>query len=280
MIGLDTLLQKAQDLEPLPASATRLASLVCRTNVEMSDIVQVVALDQALTARLLRVANSAASAARMPVRTVRDAVVRLGNATVLAVAVAGASRRNLKLAVPEYGLSEDQLWRHSVAAALASECLLPECHVVIPAETFTAALLHDFGKLVLARFLTPQLLSQLGRARVERGLPLQDAERDVLGIDHARLGGLIAQRWGLPERIGRGIQHHHIPDAAAGPVCDMVALANQAAKSVKDAPVPGESLGEDVTPSRERLGISEDAYAKALERIAARFAETLAAFSD
>lgn len=234
--------------------------------------------DQALTARLLRVANSATSGTRVPINTVKDAIVRLGSATVLALAVAGAVRGRMKAAVPAYGLQEDQLWPHSVASALAVDRLTPLCKKPIPAEAFTAALLHDLGKLVLARFLATETVELLSRAESEGRQSRERAETELLEVHHAELGFLIAQRWGLPERIGRGIQYHHTPDAGGDVICDIVAVANLAAKTIKEAPMPPEPMPEVHRAARERLGLDENAWAQACERLAFRFSEVLIQF--
>ena len=127
----------------------------------LESISEVVSLDQALAGRALRAANSAASAASSPITTVRDAVVRLGRSTMLTLALGTQVRRNLQQAVPEFGLAANVLWRHSVATALVAESLATACTVRIPPESYAASLLHDIGKLVLARFLNPDLLCVL-----------------------------------------------------------------------------------------------------------------------
>ncbi len=224
-VDLESLIQQAQDLAPLPASAARLASLVSQPDVPLKAVVDVVALDPALTARLLRVSNSAAGGVRMPVKSARDAVVRLGNATVLALAVAGAVRRQLALKVPEFGLSEDQLWRHSVGTALAVERIAAARGVQPPPEAFTAGLLHDLGKLVIARFVPKEDLGRIAHEH-EAGRSYFEAERAVLATDHAELGARLATKWGLPESIAHAIRYHHTPDlpeAEGDPVADSVA---------------------------------------------------------
>src|SRR4051812_3449602 len=181
----------ASRLEPLPTSSTRLAALVCEGTPELGQVVEIVQFDEALTASLLRSANSSWSSSRSEIKTVRDAVIRLGASPVLALTLGMNVRRHLGDAVPEYGLGEGELWRHSVAASLGAELLAPRASERPPPETATAALLHDVGKLVMARFLDPSLLGALAEQQAA-GVTRLDAEAAVLGIDHAELGGLIA----------------------------------------------------------------------------------------
>lgn len=231
MIELDQLTTAAEALEPLPLSVTRLAALVCRQAPEIDEVVDVIRFDQALTASVLATANSSWSASRTRVTTVRDAVIRLGTGPVLSVALGSTVRTRLGRAVPEYGLDEGELWEHSVAASLAGELLTRRATNRPPTETATAALLHDVGKLVMARFLDSELLRVLHLA-AEEGVTRRKAEFDVLGVDHAELGGLIAQTWRLPGSLVRGIGYHHDPLLGGDLICYAVHLADVVAKIV------------------------------------------------
>ncbi len=150
MLDLHQLIAKAYDLDPIPMSGTKLANLVADPESSLESIAQIVSLDQALTARTLRAANSAASAARSQITTVKDAVVRLGRSTILTLGFGAKVRQQLQQPLPEFGLAENVLWRHSVAAALAVESMGVLGKVPIPPESYAAALLHDIGKGVEA----------------------------------------------------------------------------------------------------------------------------------
>ena len=242
MIDLDELARAAARLDPLPTSSTRLAALVCEGAPELSQVVEIVEYDEALTASLLQSANSSWSASRTEITTVRDAVIRLGASPVLALTLGMGARRHFETMLPQYGLSEGELWRHSVAASLAAELVTQRAPHRPPPEAATAALLHDIGKLVLSRFLDRTLLDQLDEAQ-ERGSTRLQAEIDVLGIDHAELGGLIARSWALPESLVRGIREHGRPRAGRDPLVNTVCLADMLAVSagagVDDNPDPG-----------------------------------------
>jgi HD-like signal output (HDOD) protein len=232
VIDLQALTRSANTLEALPASVTRLASIAAKDSWNVREVEEVVSLDQALSFRLLRMANSAASASLMPIVTIRDAVVRLGIGSLLSLATATSVQKQLNAAILEYGLSEGELWRHSVAAALAAESAPAFCDVELPPETFAAALLHDIGKLVLSRALAPDILRLLASAREEGHLSSLKAESEILGVHHGELGGLIAQHWSLPDRLVKGIIHHHTPDEAGDLVADVTYIANLAARHV------------------------------------------------
>jgi putative nucleotidyltransferase with HDIG domain len=253
MVNLDELTYQARELQPLPASAVRLAELVASWETGLGDICEVIAYDQALTLSLLRAANSAASGIGTAVTQVHEAVFRLGAARALALAMGANARGLLKQNACAYGLSEGALWRHSVASAAAAETLSDFALAALPAETFTAALLHDVGKLVMSRFLSPHDLEMIHRAQTDGGLDPLAAESQVLGVHHGELGGIIAQHWKLPERIVKGVTYHHTPADGNDLICDAVYSANLVAKSIEGSPPPSKLNAEALA----RLGLSE-----------------------
>ena len=233
LIDLNALVAQASEMTALPQSTVRLSALVGAKQDNVAEVVDVVTFDPGLTFKLIRAANSAMSGSSQPITNVRDAVVRLGTGQVFSLAVANSVRSHMQRNVPEYGLSDGEFWRHSVAAAVAAEVAQPFCGVVIPMESFTAALLHDIGKMVMARFLSQEVLDLLQQARLEGGLSPLEAEKKVLNVHHGELGGIIAQHWQFPERIVKGIIYHHNPEDGEDLICDVVYIANLAAKKIE-----------------------------------------------
>jgi HD-like signal output (HDOD) protein len=276
VIDLDEIGRAAARLEPLPASATRLAALVCEGAPELGQVVEIVEFDEALTASLLQCANSSWSASRTEITTVRDAVIRLGASPVLALTLGMRVRNHLGDALPKYGLSEGELWRHSVAASLAAELVTQRAAHRPPPESATAALLHDLGKLVMERFLDRGLLDQLGEAQ-ERGAGRLEAELAVLGIDHAELGGLIARSWSLPESLVRGIRRHGRPRPGDDPIVHTVFLSDTLAKAV------GAGRDDNADPpalarAMQELGLGAPDVDEIRSLVEQRFAEVEARF--
>lgn len=232
-VDSEAVIAEAKSLPPMPPSAVRLASLISSHQYEVREVAEIAAFDPMLTLRLIRAANSAFQAGKVPVATVKDAVLRLGSAQTLALAVAGHARPLLQRALAEYGLEEGRLWSHSLAAAVAVECMTPHCRVSIPPEAFTAALLHDIGKVVMARFLERWILDLIKRAQVEGGLGPLEAETQVLDLHHGEIGGILAQHWKMPEGIVKGIIYHHTPEEGNDLVCHVVFAANHLAKATE-----------------------------------------------
>jgi len=273
MIDLAHLIEQANDLAPLPASTVRLAELASNPECHLNDVVELIAFDQALTAKLLRAANSAAYAQAAPVANVQEAVSRMGTAHVLSLAVAAGARPLLQARVPAYGLDEGRLWRHSVAAAVAAETASRLCPVVVPPETFTAALLHDIGKLMMGRFLTAEILGYIRRAQEVDHLSQLEAETLLLNVHHGELGGLIAQHWKLPPRVVLGITHHHHPEQGLDVICDLTYLANQVAKHI-EAGLDGQPCVLSFDPGvAERLGMTVQTLENFYPIAATRYAQ-------
>lgn len=278
MIDLTAVTRSANDLEPLPTSIARLAAIAAEENWNLRDVEETVSLDQALSLRLLRAANSAASAARMPIATIRDAVVRVGLGSLLSMATATSVQSRMTKAVPEYGLIEGELWRHSVASALAAEAAQAYCEIQLPAETYAAALLHDIGKLVLARFLDPDVLRVLALAREEGHLSSLRAETELLTVHHGELGGLIAQNWHLPPRLVTGIIHHHTPELAHDIIADVVHVANTATKYVEAGRWADESDRQVQPGSLARLKLTQKGFEGLCRQVGKRLEQVLAQY--
>lgn len=278
MLDLHQLIAKAYDLDPIPMSGTKLANLVADPESSLESITQVVSLDQALAARVLRAANSAASAARSQITTVKDAVVRLGRSTIVTLGFGVKVRQQLQQPLPEFGLAENVLWRHSVAAALAVESIGVLSKSPIPPESYAAALLHDIGKLVLARFLDPETLTYLHRAQEEGRCNSLQAEMEILEVNHAELGGMIARHWGLPNSLALGIQYHHSPSDDLPPVCHVVCVADELAKAVVPESLIPQPYPENHEASFAALSIDGPLKKKICEAVTTRFAKVLDMF--
>lgn len=233
------LLSSAETIDALPITVGRLASLISAGNADIFEIVEVVSLDQALTATLLRRANSASVRGRVEIRTVRDAAVRLGASALLSMAMAASVSFKMNRALPAYGLAEGQLWKQSVAASLTADVVRRRARADVPMEASTAALLHDFGKVVLSSHFGPQVLEMLSRAAQADGMSLLRAEQVVFGVTHSEIGGLVAAHWKLPHSIVDAIVRHHDASADLSPVSATVSLAHAMVPDVlaaKDAP--------------------------------------------
>lgn len=275
MLDHQRLVRAAESLDAVPVSVSRLVGVISRDHWGFSEVEEIIAHDQALTGRLLKVANSAASAPVVPIGTVRDAVVRVGIGPVVSFAVASCLGPSFARALPEYGLSEGDLWNHSVAASLGAEVVGALAPITVPPEAVTAALLHDVGKLVLARFLTPELITGIAEARADGERSEMQAEIDVLGVHHGQLGGMICRHWNLPERVAAAVEFHHAPDKVTDVVCDAVHLANVATRMIDVPPGAAADTSPPSTGALQRLGLNDQALERICKHVSRRLDEVV-----
>jgi putative nucleotidyltransferase with HDIG domain len=277
VIDLDEFTLAASRLEPMPASIVQLASMVATEHPELARIVEIVQYDQVLTATLLRAANSSWSASRTEITTVRDAVVRLGSGPVLSLALSVTVRGELSKPIPEYGLGANDLWSHSIAASLATEVMTRFTSVRLPAETPTAALLHDIGKLILARFLDAELMREITDAE-EHGATRVEAEVEAIRVDHAEVGALVAQAWELPDSLVQGVRLHHAPERTGLPIALGVHLADSIAKSIGVGD-DDNAMPDTTHHAMVELGMTPDGFDEVCRLVSERFEEMVGRYT-
>ena len=211
-ITTDRLLELAPEAIPLPQTTVRIVQLTNQPDSSMTELAQVLEQDQALSARVLRVANSAYFGLPRQVTSIRDAVVLLGQSTLRSLVFTASVVGVLGREVAGYGLGKGALWQHSVAAARAARHLSERVGLDSD-EAYVAGLLHDIGKIVLDQYMQDEFARALDLT-TDDGIPFDQAERSVFGVDHAEIGGVLAERWELPARLVDAIRHHHRPSAA------------------------------------------------------------------
>ena len=210
----------------MPGAAVRLLALVDDPDVSVDRIEGILRYDPGLTANLLKLANSAYFGIPSKVGSVRQAVILLGLKRMIQMVITSCMSAIMGKAVPGYDLSPGELWRHSIAVSVAAECLVKELNMDAGEEIFTAALLHDVGKLILGDFVDEDY-HKIEKA-LNQGLSFEVAENIVLGIDHADVGAQILSKWSIPDAIINAVRWHHSPEATKRPdtMLDIVHVAN------------------------------------------------------
>jgi putative nucleotidyltransferase with HDIG domain len=199
-----------RDLPALPAAVLELLRLVRRDDIETGTLAAKISLDPALTAKTLRLANSSFYGVPRHVTSVSDATLVLGLRTVRTLVTTAVLAGSFEPPACE-GFDFPGFWQHAVSAAVSAKLIATA--VGADGDTaFTAALLHDVGQLVLATGFSARF-AQVLALRSASEIELVDAEQALLGIDHATLGALLAERWHFPREIVEAIGHHHAPPA-------------------------------------------------------------------
>lgn len=196
----------------LPMVYYEFSSAVSNLDISFEEIGKVIGQDPGLTAKLLKIVNSAYFGFDTPVETISHAINIIGidqlNDMVLSTVVMNQFKN-----VPSEALEMDSFWKHSIACAIASKVLAIEMGVENPERIFVAALMHDIGRLIIcnkASFETLKIFFMMKNQNIE----LCAAEREVLGFDHAELGGRMLEEWNLPEFHQEILKYHHNPSLA------------------------------------------------------------------
>jgi putative nucleotidyltransferase with HDIG domain len=205
-LDLTSLVRRVNELAPLPAVAMRVLQLVNDDSASADELASAVSVDQALTATLLRVANSAYIAAGREITTVRDAAVLLGVDEVRKIVLTASMMRRFGAAAGP--LDPATFWGHSVAVAIVADVMARHTGLAKPDEAYTAGILHDIGKLVMNQYAPDQLTAAISRS-VSHGVPIERAEIDVFGFSHSELGSRLAAVWRLPDNLVDAIAAHH-----------------------------------------------------------------------
>jgi putative nucleotidyltransferase with HDIG domain len=223
----EQIVSKITSFPTLPVMANRLLHALNDPELASADIAKVIQYDPALTANVLKAANSAFLGFRNPVNSISEAAFRLGTKWIFQIAISSLIYSNLKKPIPGYDLDEEKLWKHSLAVALMSEALCALLRVRDSGSIYTGALLHDIGKAVIGEFVSAHF-DEVQSLIDSRKITFEKAEEEVMGIDHAELGALIAENWRFPALIIDCIRWHHSPDSAPNitPAIDIVHIAD------------------------------------------------------
>lgn len=210
---LNAILEHAQQLHPLPASVHRLLHILDQADTTVGEVAKLFAVDQALTAQILQAANAVTLGYNTTCSSVQEAVMRLGFSRIRAVVLSSIAKNALSQQLKGYKLGAGALWEHSVATAQYARQISKVVHYHDPEEAYVAGLLHDVGKLMLDQYVLEDY-HKIVQMMKENNISVWQAEEIMFGIDHARLGGMVAKKWGLPSILIEAIQHHHLPSFA------------------------------------------------------------------
>ena len=220
------IISKMKSFPSMSGVAAKVLNLLDDPDAGADQVEQLLKQDPSLTANLLKLTNSAYFGIPSKVGSVRHAIAMLGwkrlSKLVMAACVSAITDRQ----IPGYDLPPGVLWQHSVAVSVTAEGLMRELKVAESDEIFTAALLHDLGKLILGGFVEKEL-DEIQKVTA-RGIPFQMAEQEVLGTDHAEIGALMLESWSFPPSLVAAVRWHHDPDSApeTSAMTDIVHVAN------------------------------------------------------
>lgn len=256
---------RIKDLPTLPSVLGKILATAADPDSSALDLGQHIAADQSLSATLLKLVNSAYYGFYRQISSVTQAIVMLGFLEVRNLTLTATAFRTLSQSSSDY--DRTQLWRHSLATAMAAE-RLAKLAKIEKEGTFEAGLLHDFGKVALD-MLYPAEFREAAKTAHARHIYMFEAEQEVFGMDHAAIGGLLGEHWNLPEAVVEAVRLHHTPEQAeaAPKLTHLVNIANYVTYEAALGELSNGRNPEMPEASLEAAGVTVNQVAAAIEEL-------------
>jgi HD-like signal output (HDOD) protein len=266
------------DLPPLPHVAAKALVLIDDPDVNAIKLTNLLGQDTALTARVLKIANSAMFARQREITTINQAVMLIGFKALKGIIVAATMRQLNRKPSP----TEKMVWENSTCTAIAAQLLAKSLKKSYADELFVLGLLHDLGKLVLLLQIPDKYLGVFSAVR--SGKLFVDAEQQELGCTHALVGALVAKKWNFSEEACQIILHHHDPVTSSlepllAEKISLIQTADALAHSLGYGHPDGyPDLKEQALASANALGLPEEELESLIETIATTYESSSSVF--
>lgn len=236
------------DIATLPEVTIKIIEIVEDSKSTARDLHDVIKNDPALSVKVLKVVNSAFYGLPGQVASVDRAIILLGLSAVKNIAIAASIARLFKGKRISDHFSAADLWRHSVAVAVAARTL-GKCspHPVLQDELFVAGLIHDIGMLVERQAFPDEFSEVIDRCVTGEG-DFLECEREVIGADHQAFGVGLTTKWKFPRHLRAAVGFHHSPDAVSDELKNMAALIH-----IADVLVCQEKIGFYITAMHQDI---------------------------
>jgi putative nucleotidyltransferase with HDIG domain len=207
---LKNILEKNPSLPPIPEVLIKAKKLMETPGYSSKELSRIISLDQAIAARVLKLANSAYFNFNPPIPTIEEACILLGEKNLMSVIMVAQMSKMLDKELKGYNISKNNLFYHSIATAVAAELIAFEKMPLFDLDAFASGLLHDCGKLVLNDYVN-QRKDEFVNLVIKKKLSCFKAEEKMFGISHAQIGFKLLESWHLPEIQTHAIGFHHNP---------------------------------------------------------------------
>jgi len=225
MIDIKEIVKKIEFLPPIPALLHKVMRLLSQPNVQVDKIVEMVQYDLSLSANILKMCKSPFYSRGGEINSLQQAIVHIGFNELQKMVMIIASKQIMNKYYPGYEDRKGELWRHSMATAVIAEKLQPYAPEM-ESDLFTAALLHDVGKMILSEYVGSEYAKIRAMVR-EKNMTFHEAESAALGTTHAETGAMILEKWGFHESMVNAVRFHHRADLAPDdPLIHFVALSD------------------------------------------------------
>lgn len=213
-VALDSAKELLADIEKiptLPAVPMKILGLVDDPNSSVKELQRFISMDQSLTARILKISNSAYYGFSRQISTVSQAVVILGFSAVKSLALSASVVHIFKPDAGKFNLFE--FWKHSIFTGGIANVIANKIRYPLPEECLAAGIIHGMGKLIMDQYLHDRFMRAIAMAEKDNR-DLLECEREVMKMDHCQLGALLAERWKLPPQLVESIRYYNNPAGA------------------------------------------------------------------
>jgi HD-like signal output (HDOD) protein len=220
------IVKRVDDLPPMPKVLFKAREIMADPNSSFKEIARVIETDQAIAARVLKVANSAYYGLSGMVSSIHQASVVLGYKTLEELITMVSSSSLLGKQLRGYNLNAGVLWKHSLGVAIASRLIAQKRAPTLENDAFSAGLIHDAGKLALDPHVKNKR-KEIDAFIAGGNTPFWMAEKQLLGVDHTEIAHELCKKWKLPDNQAVAMRYHHNPDAdAQNPLVHIIHVAD------------------------------------------------------
>jgi putative nucleotidyltransferase with HDIG domain len=212
-LRVDDIVQSITKLKPMPSNVSQILRDINGQNVSIESLAGKIGLDQVLTALVLKMSNSASLGYSRTCSTLNEAIMQIGLLRLKSILMTSSATSMMGIRLSGYRLGAGELWQHSLTVGVASEWLAQALGYPNPEQAYVAGLLHDIGKLLLDQAVLSNY-DKIADFVQKYQMPLWQVEEKLIGIDHANVGGLIAEHWNFPVTLVDAIRFHHAPSFA------------------------------------------------------------------
>jgi putative nucleotidyltransferase with HDIG domain len=220
-------------LPTLPHVAMEVSRLANSSTSSMSDIVRIIHNDPSLTAKMLKVANSAFYGMPKRIESLNMALVVLGMREINSLVTSICIFKAFPITPGRPTFDREKFWEHSAGCGEIAKVIAHKLSIRVFGVEFTAGLLHDIGKIVLDQYFHEDFILALELSQSEN-IPMVEAEERILGVGHTQLGAWLSSVWNLPPNLVDAIVYHHDPMGSKDhrTLCALIHLADAFCKIV------------------------------------------------
>lgn len=204
MTSVEDVIISSCEIPAMPNVAQQILAMVADPDTSAEKLQKAILADQALSTRILKIANSPFYGVPRTIRTLSTAIMILGYRMIRNIVLAVVTKSINK----RVGFIEAMMWEHAIGVSTASYLLAKEIRFPDPEEAFLAGLLHDIGKQILNNYDTEKYMQVIERTYNE-GVPFYLAEKEIYGFSHTEVGSLVVKKWKLSEELENAIRYHH-----------------------------------------------------------------------